>query len=166
MVFLLCVLLLCRTWTCSSSPGRFCLQDVLTANPPVGAPQSGTLCSHCRSPSLSVCLHSSTRPRVGLFFYLVAGFADFRSDMTHNRPSVSEAFLRATGFRYRESSSCFSPTDGITYPVLLSSRHTNTNWQTLMIRKKKWIKQTCLWSSNLLHFSLSHSSSIFLFITT
>lgn len=29
-------------------------------------------------------------------------WADFRSDMTHNGPCMSEAFLRFTGFRYRE----------------------------------------------------------------
>lgn len=57
---------------------------------------SGTLCSHARSPGLSVCLHSSIHSRVSLFFYSVVGFPDFRSDMSQNRPFVSEVFLRVT----------------------------------------------------------------------
>lgn len=43
MLFLLCVLLLCRTWMCDSKPGWFCSQGILIANPLVKSPQSGTL---------------------------------------------------------------------------------------------------------------------------
>lgn len=72
-------------YCCSNNPQAylewFCLQDVRTANPPVRAAQSGTLCSQCSLTSIYVCLHSSIHPRVGLFFYSVAGFADCRSDM-------------------------------------------------------------------------------------
>lgn len=58
---------------------------------------------------------------VCLSFYSVASFADYRSDTTHNRPSVSEAFLRFTDFRYSEFLSFFSATDGITYPAFIKA---------------------------------------------
>lgn len=74
------VMLLCRT-----QPRGFCLQDVLTDNPPVRARQSCTLCSHCRSPSLSVCLHSSIYPGFSVFLFGCRFLADFRSDP---RPTI------------------------------------------------------------------------------
>lgn len=82
---------------------------------------SRTLC--VLTAGLQVCLFVFIPPSIqesGCLFIRLPVFADFRSDMTHNRPSVSEAFLCFAGFRYRESSSCFSPTDGITYPGWLS----------------------------------------------
>lgn len=54
--------------------GWFCLQDVLSANPPVRDLPAGTVCSHHRSPSLSVYLHSFIHPRVTLDFSLLAVF--------------------------------------------------------------------------------------------
>lgn len=107
-IFLIICCLSSCMYCCFNNPQAnlewFCLQDVRTSNPPIRAAQSGTLCSQCSSTSISVCLHSSVHPRVGLFFYSVAGFTDCRSDISHNRPSVSKAFLHLAGFRYRGSS--------------------------------------------------------------
>lgn len=95
MLFLLCILLLCRTWW-------FCF--LLSADPPVRAQRPDTVCSH--QVCLFALIHSFTRPRVSVSLPLV--FADFRWDKTHNGPSVSEAFMHFPGSRYREASSGLS----------------------------------------------------------
>lgn len=60
----------------------FCLQGVLTANPPVRTAQAGTFCSHSTSPGLPVC-HLFRHPsKSRLFFCSITGLSDFRSDMT------------------------------------------------------------------------------------
>lgn len=107
----------------------FCLQGVLTANPPVRTAQAGTFCSHSTSPSLPIChlfRHPSKSRFVFLFNYWFVWF-QIRYDPTigllsqrHSRASL----VSGTGNTHLL---CFSPTDGITYPALLSSWHMFTD---------------------------------------